>query len=164
MLSKLRTDIRKKLKDIKHLVVNGDLFNGYYSPGESNEIDITEVGLSACRLKELDVGIIVYSQRRNSLQVELSDFTVCDCAVDDLESHLNKNGNIVNFGNSAFLAFSDRDIRFMNRFAFSFTPASASLETKMCSAYSSHNDGVTALLEVCDLVVSAKTYPYGFGK
>lgn len=164
MLSKLRTDIRQKLKDVKHLVVNGDLFNGYYSPGESNETDPTELGLSASRLKEIDVGIIVYSLRLNSLAGELSNFTVCECAVGDLEGHLNQNGNIVNFGDSAFLAFSDRDISLMSRFAFSFTPASASLETKMRSAYSSHNDGVVALLEVCDLVISAKTYPYGFGK
>lgn len=163
MLSKLRTDIRQKLKNIRHLVVNGELFDGYYFL-ESCETDPTELGLSASRLGEIDVGIIVYSQRLNPLEGELGNFTVCDCTVDDLESHLNQNGNVVNFSNSAFLAFSDRDIPFMRRFAFSFTPSSASLETKMSSAYSSHNDGVAALLEVCDLVVSAKTYPYGFGK
>lgn len=160
MLSKLRTDIRQKLRNTRTVLVNGELFQNI-EPGEPAGKNINNVLNS---LSDLGVDIYIYGDSGSPFDDGKTNIKFWPGNSEGLVEHLSGNGRKINFNDTISIGYSQSDSELMSRTVFSFTPASASLEAKMSSSYSSHMDGMEAFLELCSLIVSANTYPYGFSK
>lgn len=164
MLSKLRTDIREKLRYTSHIFINGGMFedHGSVNGNFSGHREIPDSTLQ--ELGVIGVNSYIYNCRGNTPLNESDNVRIYDTSPDGIKSQLRQEGWDIGQPASIILAYEAEDLTYLGDFIFSFVPASAPLEVKMHSSYSSHNDGTEALIELCSLVISAKTYPYGYGK
>lgn len=164
MLSKLRTDIREKLKNTKHILVDGKMLNGSVSGYDSgNNIADILAGLMK-KLGDLGVCMIIFSDEKTDLFQKSTCIEVYPCNTYGLSDHIKSNGKNIDLRDCILVVSSEPDKKLMESSAFSFAPSSAPLDVKMISSYVSHEDGIKALFELSDLVNSAKTFPYGFDK
>lgn len=157
MLRILRTDIRRKLKSTKMLLISGTLIEKALQSDVSPQF-CKRVCESLDKITGLGVRVIIYTRDTDfsvpaELNAEILDMN--DCQVSEKFS---SNGNSPGYDSAICMGYTSDDLPVIRSTVFSFTPASASLVAKMVSSYSSHNDCAESIVELADIISSAKAY------
>ncbi len=156
----LRTDLKKKLKYIRLIVVNADIFeyelqNGTDSITENIDTDsFNDILLEKVR-------IAVCSQSANGSYENFLDgsgikyLSLDGLSYAEIIERLSEEYG-VNKSQIAFLNNSDTDLNLLSGLSFSVATTDAPLDVKTVSYYVSNSTGSEALNEIVRIVASAK--------
>ncbi|MGQ0793184.1 MAG: hypothetical protein ACT4NX_03755 [Deltaproteobacteria bacterium] len=159
---KLRADIAKKLRPVKLVLVNANVFprNDEQSAPPPEIAEMARMGVQVSCFSNGEINISPQSLKRLGVETE------CETAASSLEFYT---------GIKVLLALSDSQIAFLGRdffdmpiierAAFAVATADAALEVKAKSYYAAYGVGAAALGELADLILRAKRASHsGFSK
>lgn len=166
MLQKLRTDITRKLGKVNLLIVNLLIFEGKSDLFKYKSFWKKDLSNSLAELEELDVEIVGFMNSKLKVQKKIDKFNIKKINVNSDRAYeifyrLEKNYSLKEV---VFIGFELEDIDIIKSSRFGITTSSAPLEVKMESDYVSNFDGIEAFEEICNLIINAKSKPYGYSK
>lgn len=163
MLIKLRTDLIKKLSQIRLLLINVDGFIkedliSYYlnNPGVRN-------GHHIDTLKKVGIESVAFSIKTSNNMSSIINRLGIDIFYQGISKNIDfysrlKNGYSVLNENIAFFCWDHSDLDLMKDVNFSVAPADAPLEVKANSYYVTYGIGEEAVKEIAELIVKAKNH------
>ncbi len=152
----LRTDLKKKLRNIRLLIVDGRIFTA--------ELDSTAESIDSAKLSRLEsdgIKVILCSESPNgNLSGKLNDNCFIYSALDGLtfKEFINRacDDYKVKKTEIAFINVSDADRSLLSSINFSATTIDAPLEIQTNSYYVSNFTGAETFNEIVGLISSAK--------
>ena len=166
MLQKLRTDITKKLGAVNLLIINLLIFEKKHDGFKYKSFWNKDLSSSLTELEELDIEVVGFINGKSKAEKKIDELNIKKLNVNsdrafEIFYGLEKNCSLKEV---VFIGFEFEDIDIIRSSGFGITTSSAPLEVKMEADYVSNFDGIEAFEEVCNLIINAKSEPFGYSK
>lgn len=156
MLERLRTDLVRRLKPIKLLIINADglLTENPYSAGFKN-------GDAIRALRDLGIRIAGFSVRKSETLFSIGS----QIGIEPLYQAISqksqfyykiKSKHLISDDGVAFLGWDLSDLPIIEKASFSIAPSDAALEVRAMSYYVTYCNGEGAVREAAELILKAR--------